>query len=39
MDLNRFGHVTMLLSDGNALDGATVFDAEHYAEQLAGIAL
>ena len=39
MDLSRFGHVTMLLSDGNALDGATVFDAEHYAEQLAGIAL
>lgn len=39
MDLCRFGHVTMLLSDGNALDGAAVFDAEHYAEQLAGIAL
>lgn len=39
MDLSRFGHVTMLLSDGNALNGAAVFDAEHYAEQLAGIAL
>lgn len=39
MDLSRFGHVTMLLAHGNEKDDAVVFEAEHYQEQLASIAL
>ena len=39
MELGRFGHVTMVLSEENALEDATVFDGQHYTEQLAGIEL
>ena len=39
MDLQRFGHVTMLLCGRTAMDGAVLFDPEYYREQLSQIQL
>ena len=39
MELQRFGHVTMLLCGKTSLDSAVMFDPEHYQEQLSQIDL
>lgn len=39
LELQRFGHVSMLLCGKTPLDGATMFDSDHYKEQLAQIEL
>lgn len=39
MDLQRLGHVTMLLCGKTVMDGAIAFDPEHYREQLSQIEL
>lgn len=39
IEMQRFGHVSMLLCGKTSLDGAILFDPEHYEEQLSQIDL
>lgn len=39
LELRRFGHAALLICGETAPDGATVFDAEHYEQQLAHIEM
>ena len=39
MDMQRFGHVSMLLCGKTSMPGAVMFDAHNYQEQLMQIEL